>query len=399
MGINYFCKTCKTTMDESNFYSSFNLEKYPSGKLDECKKCCTMMVNNFDTETFLPLLEKIDIPYVPKEWMALVQKYCKDPTKVTGMTVIGRYVSKMRLKQWRDFRYKDSEYLQNIENQRQKMALQQSGYDAAEIDEYMREAEEAAAERPSLPQIESLAGMAQNFYGQTQGSAVAPMPQQYVVYSPPEEEQIELSDEDKKYLYLKWGSYRPEQWVKLEQMYEDFCNSYDIQTAGHIDTLKLICKTSLKANELVDVNDIEGYQKMSKVYDSLMKSGKFTAVQNKGESNNFIDSISELVSLCEEEGYIERFYTDEPKDKVDEVLRDTKKYLHTLVTEEMNLGALIENAAKLIQEEKIHEQETEDDLLENLEDDFENDIITEEDFEEFQEFLNEQKAQDEEGEE
>lgn len=399
MGINYFCKTCKTTMDESNFYSSFNLEKYPSGKLDECKKCCTMMVNNFDTETFLPLLEKIDIPYVPKEWMALVQKYCKDPTKVTGMTVIGRYVSKMRLKQWRDFRYKDSEYLQNIENQRQKMALQQSGYDAAEIDEYMREAEEAAAERPSLPQIESLAGMAQNFYGQTQGSAVAPMPQQYVVYSPPEEEQIELSDEDKKYLYLKWGSYRPEQWVKLEQMYEDFCNSYDIQTAGHIDTLKLICKTSLKANELVDVNDIEGYQKMSKVYDSLMKSGKFTAVQNKGESNNFIDSISELVSLCEEEGYIERFYTDEPKDKVDEVLRDTKKYLHTLVTEEMNLGALIENAAKLIQEEKIHEQETEDDLLENLEDDFEDDIITEEDFEEFQEFLNEQKAQDEEGEE
>lgn len=399
MGINYFCKTCKTTMDESNFYSSFNLEKYPSGKLDECKKCCTMMVNNFDTESFLPLLEKIDIPYVPKEWMALVQKYCKDPTKVTGMTVIGRYVSKMRLKQWRDFRYKDSEYLQNIENQRQKMALQQSGYDAAEIDEYMREAEEAAAERPSLPQIESLAGMAQNFYGQTQGSAVAPMPQQYTVYSPPEEEQIELSDEDKKYLYLKWGSYRPEQWVKLEQMYEDFCNSYDIQTAGHIDTLKLICKTSLKANELVDVNDIEGYQKMSKVYDSLMKSGKFTAVQNKGESNNFIDSISELVSLCEEEGYIERFYTDEPKDKVDEVLRDTKKYLHTLVTEEMNLGALIENAAKLIQEEKIHEQETEDDLLENLEDDFEDDIITEEDFEEFQEFLNEQKAQDEEGEE
>jgi hypothetical protein len=25
-------------------------------------------------------------------------------------------------------------------------------------------------------------------------------------------------------------------------------NSYDIQQAGHIDTLKLICKTSLKAN-------------------------------------------------------------------------------------------------------------------------------------------------------
>jgi len=44
-------------------------------------------------------------------------------------------------------------------------------------------------------------------------------------------------------------------------------NSYDIQTAGHIDTLKLICKTSLKANQLIDLGDIDGYQKMSKVYD------------------------------------------------------------------------------------------------------------------------------------
>lgn len=36
-------------------------------------------------------------------------------------------------------------------------------------------------------------------------------------------------------------------------------NSYDIQGAGHIDNLKLMCKTSLKANQLIDANDIEGY--------------------------------------------------------------------------------------------------------------------------------------------
>jgi hypothetical protein len=53
--------------------------------------------------------------------------------------------------------------------------------------------------------------------------------------------------------------------------------SYDIQQAGHVDTLKLICKTSLKANQLIDMGDVEGFQKMSKVYDSLMKSGNFTA--------------------------------------------------------------------------------------------------------------------------
>lgn len=395
MPVNYYCKTCKRTMDESNFYSSFNSEQFPSGKIDECKKCSTMMVNNFDPDTFLPLLEKINIPYIPDKWMEMVKKYCKDPTKVTGMTVLGRYISQMRLKQWRDYGFKDSEYLQNIEKQKMQLALKQQGYDAATIDEYMRDAEEAAAERPSLPQIESLAGMASDFYGEFQGSTTPTAPQPFM--EPPPVEQIELTDEDKKYLFLKWGNYRPEQWVKLEQMYEDFCNSYDIQTAGHIDTLKLICKTSLKANELVDINDIEGYQKMSKVYDNLMKSGKFTAVQNKGESNNFVDSIGELVSLCEEEGYIERFYTDEPKDKVDAVLNDTKSYLRTLVTEEMNLGNLIEVAIKQIQDEKLHEQEMEDELSDF--DDEDTELITEEDYEAFKDFIEEQQELDEEGEE
>jgi polyhydroxyalkanoate synthesis regulator phasin len=86
--------------------------------------------------------------------------------------------------------------------------------------------------------------------------------------------------------------------------------SYDIQTAGHIDTLKLICKTSLKANQLIDIGDLDGYQKMSKVYDALMKSGKFTAAQNKSESGEVVDSVGELIEMCEKQGYIERFYVE-----------------------------------------------------------------------------------------
>jgi hypothetical protein len=99
-------------------------------------------------------------------------------------------------------------------------------------------------------------------------------------------------------------------------------SSYDIQGAGHIDTLKLVCKTSLKANQLIDMGDVEGFQKMSKVYDSLMKSGKFTAAQNKAESGEFVDSVGELIELCERQGYIERFYIDQPNDKVDLTIQD-----------------------------------------------------------------------------
>jgi hypothetical protein len=134
---------------------------------------------------------------------------------------------------------------------------------------------------------------------------------------PPEDEPddlgMELTDEDKRYLRLKWGkSYKPEEWIALEKLYVEMTESYEISTAGHIDTLKLICKTSLKCNQLIDMGDIEGFQKMSKVYDTLMKSGKFTAAQNKSEAGEFVDSISELVLVCERDGFIPRYYVDTP---------------------------------------------------------------------------------------
>jgi hypothetical protein len=59
----------------------------------------------------------------------------------------------------------------------------------------------------------------------------------------------DLTDEDRTYLCLKWGkTYRPDEWVRLEELYMQMINSYDIQAAGDINTLKLACKSSLKAN-------------------------------------------------------------------------------------------------------------------------------------------------------
>ena len=87
------------------------------------------------------------------------------------------------------------------------------------------------------------------------------------------------------------------------------------------------------------------------MYDGLMRSGKFTAAQNKAENGEYVNSISELVLLCEKEGFIPRYYVDGPQDKVDKVILDTQKYVHDLVTEEMNLGNLIENAFKQLEKE------------------------------------------------
>jgi hypothetical protein len=61
---------------------------------------------------------------------------------------------------------------------------------------------------------------------------------------------------------------------------------------------------------------------MSKVYDTLMRSGKFTAAQNKEEQGEFVDSVGEIVAICEKQGFIPRYYVDKPADKVDYVIQD-----------------------------------------------------------------------------
>lgn len=328
-------------MDATQFYTSNNLEKYPAdGKLNQCKKCVTMHVNNWDPETFLPILQEIDVPYIKEEWDTLLERYGKDPKKITGMTIIGRYLAKMKLQQWNKYRYADSERLAQEAEQKQITAMRNQGYTGEEIEEQLRINRSPEKVAPPAAIVSAQINPAEIAYED----------------NVPDELENDLTEEDKNYLKIKWGkTYRPFEWVQLEQLYEDMMASYDIQGAGHIDTLKLVCKTSLKCNQLIDIGDIEGFQKMSKTYDTLMKSGKFTAAQNKGESGDFIDSIGELVALCEKEGFIPRYYTDGPQDKVDRTLEDLKHYTHTLVTEELNLGNLIEQSMKQIAQDMAKE--------------------------------------------
>jgi hypothetical protein len=221
-----------------------------------------MHVDNWKPETYIWILQECDVPYVPDEWSKLLESYARDPSKVTGMTILGRYLSKMKLKQYKEYRWKDTEFLQELADNKLEQAMKRQGYSAAEIT-MAQEAKKIIIPEEGFKEPEYAEPIVEDYFAQQAGG---------------DEMDIELTDEDRTYLRLKWGkAYKPEEWVKLEQLYEEMMSSYDVQGAGHIDTLKLVCKTSLKANQLIDMGDIEGFQKMSKVYDSLMKSGKFTA--------------------------------------------------------------------------------------------------------------------------
>ena len=388
----YYCEKCNRTMNGDQFYSSNNLEKYPNdGKFPVCKKCMTMHVDNWNPDTYMWILQEADVPYIPDEWNKLMASYAKDKSKVTGMTILGRYLSKMKLKQWKDYRWKDTAFLQELEQSKREQTMKQLGYDAQQIALANQQAAFEVPTQVEIPDLRApepenpfLATGTEDYFSERSGAG---------------DDDIDLTDEDRTYLRLKWGkTYKPEEWVRLEQLYNEMMESYDIQSAGHIDTLKLVCKTSLKANQLIDIGDVEGFQKMSKVYDQLMKSGKFTAAQNKAESGEYVDSVGELVALCEKDGFIARYYVGEPNDKVDQTILDMKRYTRTLITEETNLGNLIEEALKNIQKEDEAEANSDDtdtgltdeeQLIEELEGQ-----LHDEDFEEYSEFLDNEEASD-----
>lgn len=380
--MSHYCKKCGKTMDDTQFYTSKNLEKYPpDGKMDICKKCLTMHIDNWDPETYKWILQEIDVPYIKEEWNGLLEKYGKDPKKVTGLTIIGRYLSKMKLKQWNKYTWADTETLKKDSIDKKVLNMKAQGFTEDEIQEQLS-IDRTPPKPKELEDVQAPVGTPE--------------------YEDPEEDDDfgdQLTEEDKLVLRLKWGrGYSWEERVRMEQLYNDMMSSYDIQGAGHKDTLIMVCKASLKANQLIDAGDIDGFQKMQKAYDSLMKSGKFTAAQNKGESGEFVDSIGELVALCEREGFIPRYYTEGPQDKVDRTLQDLQQYTHTLVTEEMNLGNMIE--ASLREIVKDREREANIDVEDSDEDEdlfnYEHPELTEEDYQEYEDMKESERDKDEE---
>ena len=384
MGNLKACQKCGKVMDEE---AQFYLRK-DGTRMDLCKKCLTMHIDNFNPETFLWILKDMDLPYIPEEWDVLRDRaFAKNPN-LNGMSVFGKYLSKMKLKQWKQYGWEDSEKLQALNAEKKRAAEAEREKYEEHLKEQLESGEITESQYKTL--VSTPTQNQEQLYAQPIVTDAIDNPFGNGSNFIPEDDLIdlgeELTEDDKMYLAMKWGRlYKPAEWVELEKTYKEMTESFDIQDADTINTLILICKTNLKMNQYLDSGDIEGFQKISKVSESLRKTAKFTAAQNKDNKDEYVDSVGELIAMCERDGFIPRYVTDVPQDKVDATLKDMNDYVKKLVTQDLGFGQQIEDALKKIQIQK------------EMEESFDQDVeLDDNDFEEYHNAIEEQKQLDEE---
>lgn len=330
----YFCPCCKKTLDEKNFFKTRRTDRHPSGVLPECKTCITLKIDDADMTTFLPVLKEIDLPYMPSKWRELMQK-----KPAGGPSIIGKYVSMMRMNQYKKYFWRDTDHLVSEEHESLLAAFRQETDSETEAEEKAENALSLADIAPTQMRVMTSAPEPSAMYGLT-----------------PATSKYGLTQEEIDDLKLQWGEdYTEDQYRQLEQLFTDMKDAYVIQDPIAISNAKMICKLTVKMNRFLDIDDVESSSKISRQLDTFIKTANLAPVQQKDRQQTTF-AISQLAFLVEREGgFIPEFYVDQPNDKLDQILADMQTYTEYLVRGESNIAEMVEHTEEILAQDKLPE--------------------------------------------
>ena len=333
-GGKYFCTCCKKTLDEKQFFKTSRTDKHPNGVLPECKTCITMRVDDTDPATFLPILKEIDAPYIPGEWRGLLVKKTSN-----AASILGKYVSKMKLNQYKKYHWADSERLVAEETESLLSALRQESDTESEAEEkldQMMSFNDIPNAKPKMQTMTTEPAVS-SLYGLT-----------------PETSKYGLTQEEINDLKVKWGpDYSEDEFLQMEQLLQDMMEAYVIQDPIAVSNAKMICKMTMKMNKFLDIDDVQSSSAISRQLDTFIKTANLAPVQQKDRQHTTF-AISQLAFLVEREGgFIPEYYVDSPNDKIDQVLRDMQEYTEYLVRGETNIAEMVENTEAILAQEPL----------------------------------------------
>lgn len=339
-----FCPCCRKTLDVKNFFKTNRIDKHPSGYLPECKTCVSMTIDDTDPSTFLSLLKEIDIPYMPTVWRELVVK--KDPK---AGSIIGKYVSKARLNQYKRYRWADTQSLVDKETDSLLEALRQTSENESEAEKQV----EAIINFTDIPSQKSPMNV-------DDGPSMSAGMYQLIGLTP-ETSKYHLTQKEIDELKVTWGrDYSEDDYMALEQQFHDMQSSYVINDPIAISNAKIICKMTLKMNKFLDIDDVESVSKISRQLDLFIKSANLAPVQQKDRQSSTF-AISQLAFMIEKEGgFIPQWDTSEPMDNIDMILKDMQDYTNSLVLGESNINEMAKNTAAILAQNDLPEAKVED---------------------------------------
>ena len=341
------CIKCGKKMDATTQF--FSMSDGTKRRYPMCKEDLTAFIDNKDRSTFEWILEIFDVPYIDAQWKKIYNMVMDRKNKVGRSDVLGRYLRQMKMQEFSKYTYADTVRLEYSYNR-------QATDDASNA----ILSDEGAKARLAELQAQLDAGTITQAQFDTMNpmNGMVEVNKSFLEFSPSvgvDEDEIKqsLTQEDVDMLKTKWGlNYKPSQWVAMEELYSRYEDEYELDVDRE-ETLKQICKLTIKMNEALSVDDFKSYRDLASMCNTLRASACFTTAQKKEGSGKFMDCVGQLVSFCEKEGGIIAQIPnpdDTPQDSIDYAIKNMKAYYYDLVTNELGLGNMIESYIKRLEE-------------------------------------------------
>jgi hypothetical protein len=335
MSKRYECTSCGKERLGGEFYSvnkasKKDLEKnehVTDGKLNVCKRCMALNYKIEETEKAKLLYKELDYAFSDSMWQYYIRSKINKGHDVNFKNVFGTMLSTLTMEKpihaesdriekfyVTKLREQEIEMGNNLRNERLKKDY-----------ESLKKKQKVVVEQAIKKKKDELER--QIFLEEKAKYSLIPK---------------DLSKEDMKYLKGRWGGdYSPIELIKLEQEYVDLIKNGDPTDTIQVNYAKKISKISLLMDKALDEGDSGSWKDLGNLYDKLLKSAD---LNSKNQSTETIDSISELVAICESTGFIQ---IDEgiryDQDKIDLTIDNMQSYTRDLVVSETGLTKIIKN--------------------------------------------------------
>jgi len=111
-------------------------------------------------------------------------------------------------------------------------------------------------------------------------------------------------------MMVKWGfNYKPEQYIKLENFYNQMCETNEIETTQDKDYLKKLAVISMKLDEELEVGNYASSKQLGELFSKYMADSKFRASdKTDADKSGGLRSFSQIYAEVEKDEFIPPWY-------------------------------------------------------------------------------------------